>query len=62
MTDIPYSKETTVKVGDIEIVYDTFGNPSSLPLLLIMGLGSQMILGGGLLQGTGLPRLLGHSF
>lgn len=44
MTDIPYSKEATVKVGDIEIVYDTFGDPSAPPLLLIMGLGSQMIL------------------
>ncbi|MHA2432885.1 MAG: alpha/beta fold hydrolase, partial [Candidatus Thorarchaeota archaeon] len=44
MTEIPYSKEATAKVGDIEIVYDTFGDPSSPPLLLIMGLGSQMIL------------------
>ncbi|MFX0045032.1 MAG: alpha/beta fold hydrolase [Candidatus Hermodarchaeota archaeon] len=44
MTEIPYSEEATVKVGDIEIVYDTFGDPSAPPLLLIMGLGSQMIL------------------
>lgn len=44
MPEIQYGKETTAKVGDIEIVYDTFGNPSSSPLLLIMGLGSQMIL------------------
>lgn len=27
----------------IEIVYDTFGNPDSPPVLLIMGLGAQMI-------------------
>ncbi|MFW9810392.1 MAG: alpha/beta fold hydrolase [Candidatus Thorarchaeota archaeon] len=43
MTDIPYSGEKTTKVGDIELTYDTFGNPSSQPMLLIMGLGSQMI-------------------
>lgn len=32
------------KANNIEIEYDTFGNPSSKPLLLIMGLGSQMIM------------------
>lgn len=31
------------KVNDIEIEYDTFGDASSRPLLLIMGLGGQMI-------------------
>ncbi|MFW9878508.1 MAG: alpha/beta fold hydrolase [Candidatus Thorarchaeota archaeon] len=31
------------KVNNIEIEYDTFGEPSSKPLLLIMGLGAQMI-------------------
>ncbi|MHA1489228.1 MAG: alpha/beta fold hydrolase [Promethearchaeota archaeon] len=31
------------KVNNIEIEYETFGDPSSKPLLLIMGLGSQMI-------------------
>ena len=31
------------KVNDIEIEYETFGEPSSKPLLLIMGLGAQMI-------------------
>ncbi len=31
------------KVNNIELEYDTFGDPSSKPLLLIMGLGSQMI-------------------
>ncbi|MFX1567069.1 MAG: alpha/beta fold hydrolase [Promethearchaeota archaeon] len=32
-----------VKANNIEIEYDTFGDPSSKPLLLIMGLGGQMI-------------------
>ncbi|MFX1456342.1 MAG: alpha/beta fold hydrolase [Promethearchaeota archaeon] len=31
------------KVNNIEIEYDTFGDPSSKPLLLVMGLGGQMI-------------------
>jgi len=31
------------KANNIEIEYETFGNPSDKPLLLIMGLGSQMI-------------------
>jgi pimeloyl-ACP methyl ester carboxylesterase len=42
--EIQYGKETAAKVGDIEIVYDSLGDPSSSPLLLISGLGSQMIL------------------
>ncbi len=44
MSEIPYSGEAIAKVGDIEIAYDTFGDPSGPPLLLISGLGSQMIL------------------
>lgn len=43
MTEIPHSEETTTKVGNIEIAYDTFGDPSDPPMLLIMGLGAQMI-------------------
>jgi pimeloyl-ACP methyl ester carboxylesterase len=31
------------QVNGIEIFYDTFGDPDDVPLLLIMGLGSQMI-------------------
>ena len=31
------------KANNIEIEYDTFGDPSAKPLLLVMGLGSQMI-------------------
>lgn len=30
-------------VGDVEICYETFGNPEDPPLLLIMGLGAQML-------------------
>jgi pimeloyl-ACP methyl ester carboxylesterase len=45
MSEIQQSEETKVKVNDnIEITYNTFGKPSATPLLLIMGLGSQMIL------------------
>ncbi|MFW9834353.1 MAG: alpha/beta fold hydrolase [Candidatus Thorarchaeota archaeon] len=43
MTEIPYSGEKTAKVGEVELTYDTFGDPSSKPMLLIMGLASQMI-------------------
>lgn len=43
MTDIPYSGEKMAKVGEVELAYDTFGDPSSRPMLLIMGLGAQMI-------------------
>jgi pimeloyl-ACP methyl ester carboxylesterase len=43
VSQIPYSGEKTAKVGTVEIAYDTFGNPSSPPMLLIMGLGAQMI-------------------
>ncbi len=31
-------------VNNIQIEYDTFGDPSSKPILLVMGLGAQMIL------------------
>ena len=36
--------ERFVKVGELEICYETFGRPSDPPLLLIAGLGAQMIL------------------
>ncbi len=32
------------RVGDFELCYETFGNPTHPPLVLIMGLGAQMIL------------------
>ena len=37
----------TVKIarnGEVELAYETFGDPSGEPLLLIMGLGHQMLL------------------
>src|SRR2546423_9865672 len=43
----PYSgspmEERFAKVGDIELCYETFGDPGSPAILLIMGLGTQMI-------------------
>jgi pimeloyl-ACP methyl ester carboxylesterase len=35
--------EQKVQVGDIELAYETIGDPADQPLLLIMGLGMQMI-------------------
>src|SRR3954468_10422848 len=32
-----------VRVGDIELAYETFGDPADPPVLLVMGLGTQMI-------------------
>ncbi len=38
------SGEAFAKVGGLQICYQTFGRPSDPPLLLIMGLGAQMIV------------------
>jgi pimeloyl-ACP methyl ester carboxylesterase len=35
--------EQSVRVGEIELVYDTIGDPDAPPLLLVMGLGGQLI-------------------
>ncbi len=35
--------EEIAKVGDVELCYETFGDPADPALLLIMGLGTQMI-------------------
>jgi pimeloyl-ACP methyl ester carboxylesterase len=44
MTDvIPHTDPARVKANGIELVYDTFGPPAAPPVLLIMGLGAQMI-------------------
>ncbi len=38
------SGEQTATVGDLELCYETFGAPDAPPLLLVMGLASQMLL------------------
>ncbi|HEY43770.1 MAG TPA: alpha/beta hydrolase [Anaerolineae bacterium] len=43
MTQVQYSEPTIAKANDIEIVFDTFGDPNNPPILLVMGLGAQMI-------------------
>src|SRR3712207_5392693 len=35
--------EQTCRVGDVDIAYETFGDPSDPALLLVMGLATQMI-------------------
>jgi len=40
----PRSGERSVRVGEIELCYETFGSADGRPMLLVMGLGSQMIL------------------
>jgi len=40
---VSHSDPTKVRVGSIEIVYDTFGKSTALPMLLVIGLGEQMI-------------------
>jgi pimeloyl-ACP methyl ester carboxylesterase len=40
---IPHSDEASVKANGIDITYDTFGAPSAPPMLLVMGLGGQMV-------------------
>jgi pimeloyl-ACP methyl ester carboxylesterase len=38
-----HTEASRVAANGIEIVYDTFGEPSAPPMLLVMGLGAQMI-------------------
>lgn len=44
MRDIPQSDLQFAEANGVTIAYDTFGHEGDTPLLLIMGLGSQMIL------------------
>ena len=45
MSDIALDAgERFAKVGELDICFQTFGRPSDPPLLLIAGLGAQMIL------------------
>jgi pimeloyl-ACP methyl ester carboxylesterase len=41
---VPHSPEAFAPANGVTLCYDTFGDPSSPPLLLIMGLGAQMVL------------------
>ena len=41
--DVPHSSLAIAQINGIRIAYDTFGDQGSPPLLLIMGLGGQMI-------------------
>ncbi|HEY47413.1 MAG: alpha/beta hydrolase [Anaerolineae bacterium SM23_ 63] len=43
MPQVQHTEPAIAKVKDIEIVFDTFGDPSGSPILLIMGIGCQMI-------------------
>ena len=43
MSQVQHSEPTIAEVNDIEIVFDTFGDLNKSPILLIMGLGAQMI-------------------
>ncbi len=38
-----FPSEQQIAVGDLNITYETFGNPADPPMLLVMGLGTQMI-------------------
>jgi pimeloyl-ACP methyl ester carboxylesterase len=41
--NVPHTEAVRVQAGSIETVYDTFGDASAPPMLLVMGLGEQMI-------------------
>ncbi|MFX0062347.1 MAG: alpha/beta fold hydrolase [Candidatus Hermodarchaeota archaeon] len=43
MTQVKHTDEAYVTANNIEICYDTFGDPSTMPILLISGLGAQML-------------------
>ncbi len=38
------ARERIVRVGDVELCFDELGDPAGEPMLLVMGLGAQMIL------------------
>ena len=40
---VKYTDPIKAAANGIEIVYDTFGDSSSPPMLLVMGLGAQLI-------------------
>jgi pimeloyl-ACP methyl ester carboxylesterase len=42
--EIMYHEEAVVNTGAVRIAYDSFGDPDAPPLVLIMGLGGQLVL------------------
>ena len=50
MTANAHQPPQIIRVNGIDICYDVFGDGNAEPLLLIMGLGAQMII-----KGTGSP-------
>ena len=43
MTGVRPPQERFARIGDVELCYETFGDPAGRPLLLVMGLATQMI-------------------
>jgi len=43
ISEVPYREPAIVAANGIEICYDAFGDPAAPPLLLVIGLGQQMI-------------------
>jgi pimeloyl-ACP methyl ester carboxylesterase len=43
MTAVPHNIEHRTRVNGIELAWDSFGDPGAPPLVLIMGLGAQMV-------------------
>jgi pimeloyl-ACP methyl ester carboxylesterase len=43
VVDVPHGPLRTVAVGDLELCHDTFGDPSRPAMLLIMGMGFQLV-------------------
>jgi hypothetical protein len=43
VTEVPYQQPQMAKANGIELCYDIFGAPDAEPMVLIMGLGAQMI-------------------
>ena len=41
--NVQYNPSDLAKINDINIVYDSFGSPGAKPLVLIAGLGDQLI-------------------
>ena len=44
MNPVPHQPPQTARANGIDLCYEIFGSPDGEPMLLIMGLGAQMIL------------------